>query len=51
MAPGQKLNKEKTSIFFSRNTSQAKREEITRLLGLSATDKYEKYLGLSTLVG
>jgi hypothetical protein len=51
MAPWQKLNKEKTSIFFSCNTSQAKREEITRLLGLSATDKYEKYLGLSTLVG
>jgi hypothetical protein len=51
MASGQKLNKGKTSIFFSRNTSQAKREEITRLSGLCATDKYKKYLGLPTLVG
>lgn len=51
MASGQKLNKEKTSIFFSHNTSQSKREEITCLSSLSATDKYEKYLGLPTLVG
>jgi hypothetical protein len=50
-ASGQKLNKEKTSIFFSRNTSAEKREEITRLSGLQATEKYEKYLGLPTLVG
>jgi hypothetical protein len=33
-ASGQKLNKEKTSLFFSRNTSMAKREEITQLSGL-----------------
>ena len=51
MAFGQKLNKEKMSIFFSHNTSVEKRKEITRLLGLQATDKYEKYLGLPTLVG
>jgi hypothetical protein len=50
-ASGQKLNKEKTSIFFSRNTSVEKREEITRLSGLQAMEKYEKYLGLPTLVG
>ena len=46
MAYGQKLNKEKTSLFFSRTTSLAKREEITKLSGLKATEKYEKYLGL-----
>jgi hypothetical protein len=50
-ASGQKLNKDKTSIFFSRNTSQEKREEIARLSGLSATQSYEKYLGLPTMVG
>jgi hypothetical protein len=48
--PGQKLNKEKTSLFFSRNTSMAKIEEISHLSGLKATEKYEKYLGLPTLV-
>jgi hypothetical protein len=51
MVSGQKLNKEKTSLFFSCNTSLAKREEITHLSGLKATEKYEKYLGLPTLVG
>jgi hypothetical protein len=44
-ASGQKLNKEKTSLFFSRNTSAAKREEITQCSGLKATEKYEKYFG------
>ena len=48
---GQKLNKAKTSIFFNRNTSIEKREEITRLSGIQATNRYEKYLGLPTLVG
>jgi hypothetical protein len=47
----QKLNKEKTSIFFSWNTSMEKREEISRLSGLNATQCYEKYLGLPTMVG
>jgi hypothetical protein len=50
-ASGQKLNKEKTSIFFSRNTSEEKKDEISRLSGLSATQCYEKYLGLPTMVG
>ena len=50
-ASGLKLNMEKTSIFFSRNTSEAKREEISQLLGLQATQSYEKYLGLPTLMG
>jgi hypothetical protein len=50
-ASGQKLNHDKTSLFFSRNTSAEKREEISWLLGLKATNRYEKYLGLSTLVG
>jgi hypothetical protein len=50
-ASGQKLNKDKTSIFFSRNTSPEKQKEIALLSGLQATQSYDKYLGLSTLVG
>lgn len=50
-ASGQKLNKEKTSIVFSHNTSQVKMQEITQLSGLQATQNYDKYLGLPTLVG
>jgi hypothetical protein len=48
---GQKLNKDKTSICFSRKTCMEKREEISRLLGFQATQSYIKYLGLPTLVG
>jgi hypothetical protein len=51
IASGKKLNKDKASIFFSRNTSLEKRGEITKLLGLNATNCYEKYLGLPTMVG
>jgi hypothetical protein len=49
-ALGQKLNKNKTSIFFSRNTSPEKQLEISQLSGLQATQSYDKYLGLPTLV-
>jgi hypothetical protein len=49
-ASGQNLNKEKTSIFFSQNTSVAKEEEITRLSGLKANQCFEKYLGLPAMV-
>jgi hypothetical protein len=48
---GQKLNQDKTSVFFSHNTSMEKRGEIIRLSGLKVTDRFEKYLGLPTLVG
>jgi hypothetical protein len=50
-ASGQKLNKDKTSIYFSRNTSPEKRTEISQLSGLQITQCYDKYLGLPTLVG
>jgi hypothetical protein len=50
-ASGQKLNKDKTSIYFSRNTSPEKRTEISQLSGLQVTQCYDKYLGLPTLVG
>jgi hypothetical protein len=51
VASGQKLNKDKTSIFFSPNTSLEKRMKISQLSGLQAIQSYDKYLGLPTLVG
>jgi hypothetical protein len=49
-ASGQKLNKEKTSLFFSKNTSEERRREISQLFGLQDTRSYDKYLGLPTLI-
>jgi hypothetical protein len=50
-ASGQKLNLQKTFIFFNRNTSHAKRQEILRLSGLQKAQRYDTYLGLPSLVG
>jgi hypothetical protein len=50
-ASGQLLNKEKTSIFFSRNTSQVHRECIDQLSGVPSTQRYDTYLSLPALVG
>lgn len=50
-ASRQKLNKDKTSIFFSHNMSLSRRNEISQLSGLKATHSYDKYLGLPTLEG
>jgi hypothetical protein len=47
---GQKLNLDKTSVFFSRNTSQEKRQEILRLSGLSEALRFDTYLGLPSLL-
>ncbi|KAF5451240.1 hypothetical protein F2P56_026360, partial [Juglans regia] len=48
---GQKLNKDKTSIFFSANTRRETREYIMSMAGIRATSSYEKYLGLPILIG
>jgi hypothetical protein len=45
------MNMFKTSTFFGRNTSIAKRQEIIRLSGLQATQRNDEYLGLPVLVG
>ncbi|GLT61041.1 hypothetical protein SLA2020_337760 [Shorea laevis] len=50
-ASGQKLNKDKTAIFFSRNTSPEAREIILQLSGVPASQNFDKYLGLPALVG
>jgi len=51
VASGQQLNLNKTSIFFSQNTSEESKLEITTLSGLQATQMYDTYLGLPVLVG
>lgn len=48
---GQKLNKEKTSLYFSRNTSREIQEEIKEIFGAQIIHKHKRYLGLPTLVG
>jgi hypothetical protein len=48
---GQQLNKEKTSLFFSRNTSQEACDYIIWLSGVPSTQRYDKYVGLLALLG
>ena len=48
---GYVVNKEKTTLFFSKKTSDAIQEAIKESLGLPAIQHYEKYLGLSSFVG
>ena len=48
---GQKINKEKTSLFFSKSTEADIKEEIKNVLGVNEIRSYERYLGLHSLVG
>lgn len=50
-ASGQQLNKEKTSLFFSRNTSHEDRSSILHISGVPCIQRYDKYLGLPAPVG
>jgi hypothetical protein len=51
MSSGQKINREKTSLFFSPNTKENIQAEITNLLGASSTSTTKKYLGLPIFIG
>ena len=51
LASGQSINREKTNIFFSSNTLPRTQDAITNFLGILATQSYEYYLGLPSLVG
>ncbi|XP_062152071.1 uncharacterized protein LOC133860496 [Alnus glutinosa] len=51
LASGQKLNSEKTSIFFSRNTPRPLNSHIASLVGSATMNSYHKYLVLLALVG
>ena len=48
---GQKINKDKTNLFFSSNTDPGLQIHIQQLLGVPSIKNYEKYLGLPALVG
>lgn len=47
----QQINREKTTLFFSKCVSNGRKEEIKNLLGVSEIKEYEKYLGLPAIVG
>ncbi|KAF5445283.1 hypothetical protein F2P56_034346 [Juglans regia] len=48
---GQVLNKDKSAIYFSKNTTLMSQQQIMHLAGVQSTSNLEKYLGLPTLVG
>ena len=50
-ASGQKVNTDKSSIFFSPNTAQATRDEIFNILGPMQNSRLTKYLGFPSLIG
>ena len=50
-ASGQKINKTKTSLYFSPNTLATTRTEICSILGVPAHAPNEKYLGLPIMIG
>lgn len=48
---GQKFNRDKTSLFFSKSTLNEMQRQIMEALGASDLKQYEDYLGLPTMVG
>lgn len=50
-ASGQVINKEKSSILFSPNTSQQVRDQMKNCLSIDHEVRGEKYLGLPVAVG
>ena len=48
---GQQINRSKTTIFFSKSTSEKLREHIKVAFGVPEIRQYKKYLGLPSLVG
>lgn len=48
---GQQLNRSKTSLFFSPNTSEVTKNEIKSRFGAQVIRQHEKYLGLPSLIG
>lgn len=47
----QKLNKEKTSLFFSKNTPRETQEYVQQRFGAQTVHHHEKYRGLPPLIG
>ena len=50
-ASGQKINKAKAALFFSKNTSLNTRTTILTMFGMSSTTKFKKYLSLPPIMG
>ena len=50
-ASSQKLNREKTTVFFSKATLDVRKLEVIDALGVSEVREYEQYLGLLAVVG
>ena len=51
LASGQSIYRGKINIFFNSNTLPCTQDAITNFLGILATQSYEYYLGLPSLVG
>lgn len=51
IASSQMLNKDKTSIYFSKDTREDTKQIITSITRVRATTSYEKYLRLPASVG
>ena len=50
-ASGQQINRAKTTLFFSKSTFEEVQGVIKDMLGVNIVCQYEKYLGLTSLVG
>jgi hypothetical protein len=48
---GQRINRDKTAIFFSNNTSNNSKQSIQEFWGLHEVHNFEKYLGLPAMIG
>ena len=51
VASRQMINKEKTTLFFSKNTDEQTQEANNVVLNVLAIQHYEKYLGLPSFIG
>ncbi|KAF5481094.1 hypothetical protein F2P56_001779 [Juglans regia] len=47
---GQRINKNKSSLFFSKNTNLSSKNFLTSMAGIRGTNSQDKYLGLPALV-
>ena len=50
-ASGQKVNADKSSVFFSHNTPHGRRCEVLNILGPMQDTRHSKYLGLPFVIG
>ena len=48
---GQQINRDKTTLFFSKSTTPDMQESIKQAIGVPVVQQYEKYLGLPSFIG